>query len=75
MPVNGNDILLSRSVASVDIPGELILSVETWQGGNEKVNLRKDEKSFESFNMNRSRGEIDVGFCKIEVTVAWSLFG
>jgi hypothetical protein len=73
--LDGKDILLSRSVVSVDIPGELIISVEVWQGIKEKVNLRKDEKSFTSFEMSSSRGEIDVGFCKIEITIAWSLFG
>ncbi|GJN02704.1 hypothetical protein PR202_ga20082 [Eleusine coracana subsp. coracana] len=73
--LKGDDILLSRSVVSVDNPGELIVSVETWQGVTGKVNLRKHEESFASLEMSRSRGEIDVGFCKIEVTVAWSLFG
>ncbi|GJN27390.1 hypothetical protein PR202_gb15410 [Eleusine coracana subsp. coracana] len=55
------------------VPGELIVSVETWQGVTGKVNLRKDEKSFASLEMSRSRGKIDVGFSR-EARVALRLF-
>ncbi|XP_062202337.1 uncharacterized protein LOC133904799 [Phragmites australis] len=70
VPVSGDgQIELSRRVVSVDVYGKLKLSVKAWQDGNSVM----DEVCFEPRKAGRSYGMLQVGICKIEVTVAWSL--
>ncbi|XP_010234972.1 uncharacterized protein LOC100842765 isoform X1 [Brachypodium distachyon] len=63
-------IEFSRRVLSVGSCEELMVSAEAWEGGHRVV----IEKSFKPKDSGRSWGELDLGFCMIEVTVAWSLF-
>jgi hypothetical protein len=74
VPLDGDNILLSRSIVSVEFEGQMIVS----------VNIRRSKKVedheavevhapvYTPFNMGRSHGALDVGFCKMQVTVAWS---
>ncbi|KAL6647178.1 hypothetical protein ACP70R_014615 [Stipagrostis hirtigluma subsp. patula] len=106
VPLNHGNILLSRSVVSVDHEGQLIVSVKTCQGNKGKVGAVEDQEVFTQgdkakghaaedqeadkakeaveevarvvfspLEMGRSHGELNVGSCEMEVTVAWSLFG
>lgn len=69
--VTDNGIIeFSRRVLSVGSCEELMVSAEAWEGGHRVV----IEKSFKPKDSGRSWGELDLGFCMIEVTVAWSLF-
>lgn len=64
------DIKLSRRVLSVDAKGELKISVKAWKvesGAVEKEDIFTPSRSGISY------GEIDIGFCAMEVSVAWSL--
>ncbi|KAL6651708.1 hypothetical protein ACP70R_010633 [Stipagrostis hirtigluma subsp. patula] len=71
VPVAGDGmIMLSRRVASVEIRGQLKVSVQAWQSDNhvaEKLVVFVPKKDGRSF------GKLDVGFCQMDVTVAWSL--
>ncbi|KAG2646029.1 hypothetical protein PVAP13_2KG475205, partial [Panicum virgatum] len=67
---DGN-IKLSPSVASVEIEGKLKVSVRAWAASDN--NVVEDEFDFTPKEYDRSYGILDVGFCKMEVTVAWSL--
>jgi hypothetical protein len=62
---------LSRRVVSVESPQELTESAAAWRGGDQ-VEMRN--VSLEPKYAGRSYGELDLGFCKMEVTVAWSVF-
>jgi hypothetical protein len=62
---------LSRRVVSVESPQELTVSAAAWRGGDQ-VAMRK--VSLEPKYAGRSYGELDLGFCKMEVIVAWSVF-
>ncbi|KAF8663707.1 hypothetical protein HU200_055027 [Digitaria exilis] len=71
VPVAGDGtITLSRSVASVEILGKLKISVKAWQGSEI---VAHNTKRFRSKKAGRSVGTLDVGFCSMDVTVAWSL--
>ncbi|CAL5031702.1 unnamed protein product [Urochloa decumbens] len=75
VPLDGDKILLSRSVVSVELEGQLIVSVSVRRSKEAKDETVEDHAVFFTpFKMGRSYGELNVGFCKIEVTVAWSLF-
>ncbi|GJM98593.1 hypothetical protein PR202_ga15618 [Eleusine coracana subsp. coracana] len=63
-------IELSREVASVEHKGKLRVFVKAWHGDN--FLLMKD-KVFRAKEAGRSHGKFDVGFCKMQITVAWSL--
>ncbi|CAN6248887.1 unnamed protein product [Urochloa humidicola] len=73
VPLDGDNILLSRSVVSVELKGQLIVSVSARRGKEVKDEAVEDHAIFFTpFKMGRSYGELNVGFCKMEVTVAWS---
>ncbi|KAF8660870.1 hypothetical protein HU200_057460 [Digitaria exilis] len=65
----GGRISLSRCVASVEITGELQVVVEAGQG--EEIVVRK--RVFKPKKDNASHGIIDLCFCTLDITVAWSL--
>ncbi|XP_062187993.1 uncharacterized protein LOC133891293 isoform X3 [Phragmites australis] len=70
VPVTGDGkIKLSRCVVSVEIRGELKVSVKAWKVDN----VLKKEKVFTPLKAGLSDDTLDIGFCKMEVTVAWSL--
>jgi len=70
VPVAGDGALtLSRCVASVEVNGELVVSVRAWQG-DEVVHR---ERGFKPKKAGRSCGTLDIGFCQMDVSVAWSL--
>lgn len=66
-------INLSRCVVSVELDGELMLSVDAWQCDDKVDVAAKDQVTFTPEEAGRSKGVFDVGFCKMAVTVAWSL--
>ncbi|XP_062186869.1 uncharacterized protein LOC133890498 [Phragmites australis] len=71
VPVTGDGkIKLSRCVVSVEIRGELKVSVKAWKVDN---NVVKKEKVFTPLKAGLSDDTLDIGFCKMEVNVAWSL--
>lgn len=74
VPVAGEGgIMLSRRVVSVETTGKLRVCVKAWEVSKSVKNAVKDELIFEPKEANRSFGLLDAGFCKMEVTVAWSL--
>ncbi|CAL5068180.1 unnamed protein product [Urochloa decumbens] len=76
VPLDGDNISLSRSVVSVELKGLLIVSASVRRSSKEAKDEAVEDHAvfFTPFKMGRSYGELNVGFCKIEVTVAWSLF-
>ena len=71
LPVTGDGtITLGRRVASVEVSGELNVSVKALQGGEVIVHR---ESGFKPKKAGRSCGTLDVGFCQMDVSVAWSL--
>lgn len=62
---------LSRRVVSVESFGRLNVSAVVFRGGDQVVEV---EMSFAPLEAGRSHGVFDVGFCKLQVTVAWSPF-
>ncbi|CAN6176435.1 unnamed protein product [Urochloa humidicola] len=66
---DGN-IELSRHVISVDTSGELKVYVKAWGGDN---NVTEAWEVFKPLDAGISNSMLDIGFCKIDVTVAWSL--
>jgi hypothetical protein len=62
---------LSRRVVSVERLGQLIVSAVLFRGGDK---VAEAKTSFEPLESDRSQGELDVGLCKMQVTVAWSPF-
>ncbi|CAL5027130.1 unnamed protein product [Urochloa decumbens] len=75
VPLDGDNILLSRCVVSVELEGQLIVSASVRRSKEARDETVEDHAAFFTpFKMGRSYGELNVGFCKIEVTVAWSLF-
>ncbi|CAN6205944.1 unnamed protein product [Urochloa humidicola] len=75
VPVTGEgEIMLSRRVVSVETTGKLRVCVKAWEGSECVKNAVKDELFFiKPKEASRSSGLLDAGFCKMEVTVAWSL--
>uniref|UniRef100_A0A0E0JRX6 DUF6598 domain-containing protein n=1 Tax=Oryza punctata TaxID=4537 RepID=A0A0E0JRX6_ORYPU len=70
VPVNADGrIGLSRHVVSVESKGDLTVSVMAF--GCDDV--KEDAKDFTPKDAGMSCDVLDVGFCKMEVTVAWSL--
>ncbi|GJN02707.1 hypothetical protein PR202_ga20085 [Eleusine coracana subsp. coracana] len=70
LPVAGNEIQLSRRVVSVEANGTLRIFVKASQGHNGL----QDEKVFTPQEMGTHFEILNVGDCKLKVTVAWSLF-
>ncbi|KAM0914582.1 hypothetical protein ACQ4PT_011414 [Festuca glaucescens] len=62
---------LSRRVVSVERLGQLLVSALLLRGGDKVAEAKTFFKPLEA---GRSRGELDVGLCKMQVTVAWSPF-
>ncbi|KAL6848485.1 hypothetical protein ACP4OV_021779 [Aristida adscensionis] len=75
MPIDvGGMINLSRRVASVECDGQLKVSVVAFRCDNDNTKIvGDDEKAFTAKLAGRSIDNLDVGFCKMEVTVSWSL--
>jgi len=81
------DLKLLRRVATVEVNGKLQVSVKAWKVDNsgknkDKISMPKeaDDISVEKEAVftpkkktGRSDDTLDIGFCKIKVTVAWSL--
>ncbi|OEL16877.1 hypothetical protein BAE44_0022104 [Dichanthelium oligosanthes] len=72
VPVTGDGVIkLSRHVVSVEVYGKLKVSVMAWrQGDNKAVERWKD---FIPKEADRSHGFLNFGFCRMKITVAWSL--
>ncbi|CAL5085102.1 unnamed protein product [Urochloa decumbens] len=71
VPVTGDgDIKLSRCVVSVDTTGLLKVHIKAWGGDN---NVMETWKVFKPLDADISNSMLDIGFCKMDVTVAWSL--
>uniref|UniRef100_A0A0E0IK77 DUF6598 domain-containing protein n=1 Tax=Oryza nivara TaxID=4536 RepID=A0A0E0IK77_ORYNI len=70
--VTGDDgkIVLSRCVVSVEDKGELKVHVRAWKVDDSFVEA---EMVFTALKAGLSNGELDMGFCKLGVSVAWSL--
>lgn len=67
----GDEINLSRSVVSVELSGKLMVSVSASDGS---VTLTGTAE-FKPRKQGTSSGELHVtGLCKLDVTVAWSVF-
>jgi hypothetical protein len=62
---------LSRRVVSVERLGQLMVSALLLRGGDKVAEAKTFFKPLEA---GRSPGELDVGLCKMQVTVAWSPF-
>ncbi|CAL5084334.1 unnamed protein product [Urochloa decumbens] len=70
LPITGDGkINLSRRVVSVETSGKMIVRVKALDG-DEQV---EKETSFDPFQAGSSNGELEFSFCKMEVTVFWSL--
>ncbi|CAN6212516.1 unnamed protein product [Urochloa humidicola] len=72
-PVAGDgEINLSRRVVSAERSGEVTVQVKVFRGD---IGIVEDMISFHGSEAEagKSTGEIDISFCKMEVTVFWSL--
>jgi hypothetical protein len=70
-PVSADGMVkLSRCVVSVELKGELIVCVKAV--GDQAVEWR-DSKVFGGQKSSRRKADVEVGSCKMKVTVAWSL--
>jgi len=67
------EIEMSRRVVSVENRGNLKVCIKSWEASECGKKVMKDELVFKPKENKRSHGVLDVGFCKMEVTVAWSL--
>ena len=73
LPVNVHGMInMSRHVASVEIGGELKISVTTEYEDGEPINA-KDETDFTPRKAGRSSAVLKVRSCEMKVVVAWSL--
>lgn len=66
---DGN-IKLSRRVVSVESNTELKVSVKAWKADN---NVVENENVFTALEAGVSYATLDIAFCKLEISVAWSL--
>ncbi|TVU20434.1 hypothetical protein EJB05_36642, partial [Eragrostis curvula] len=70
VPISGTgSIKLSRAVVSVEIMGELEVCVQAGRGEDIVVHKR----SFKAKKDSVSHGSLRLGFCILDVTIAWSL--
>jgi len=65
-------IELSRRVVSVEKVGKLKVLVRAWELVDHN-NVVEQVKVFTPLEAGLSNGELDIGFCLLEVSVAWSL--
>ncbi|EMS51330.1 hypothetical protein TRIUR3_03046 [Triticum urartu] len=76
LPVDGSGrIELSRHVISVELPqpeGKLVFSVKALRGSDEK-DVRRVRKTFTPKKFGKTKENIKIGSCEMEVTVTWSL--
>uniref|UniRef100_A0A0E0EHQ0 DUF6598 domain-containing protein n=1 Tax=Oryza meridionalis TaxID=40149 RepID=A0A0E0EHQ0_9ORYZ len=63
-------IKLSRCVVSVESNAELKVSVKAWKGDN---NVVEKAKVFTALKAGVRNTTLDIGFCNMEISVAWSL--
>ncbi|CAN6211085.1 unnamed protein product [Urochloa humidicola] len=72
VPVTGDGMMkLSRHVVSVEANGKLKVSVMAWRQGDNNPVVRS--KDFTPKEADRSLGMLNFGFCRMKITVAWSL--
>ncbi|KAF8716940.1 hypothetical protein HU200_026043 [Digitaria exilis] len=70
VPVSSDGVIeLSRRVVSAEVNSRLIVSVKAWQDDN----IVEARVEFSANKSGRSFGVLDIGSCKIDVTIAWSL--
>ncbi|XBI10765.1 hypothetical protein VPH35_137961 [Triticum aestivum] len=67
-------ILLSRCVVCVELDGELMVSIMAQHEDEEKVVDQSDDNVFTPKKAGRSHNILKIGSCKMEVTVACSVF-
>ncbi|XP_047056534.1 uncharacterized protein LOC124662781 [Lolium rigidum] len=75
VPVSAADgtVELSRRVVSVESYGQLIVHGMMLRGGGDHGQILAQTKaSFAPLDANRSENSLDLGMCKLKVTVAWS---
>uniref|UniRef100_A0ACD5UI25 Uncharacterized protein n=1 Tax=Avena sativa TaxID=4498 RepID=A0ACD5UI25_AVESA len=75
VPVDAADgtVELSRRVVCVESYGQLIIRGMMLRGGGDHGQVRAEAKaSFAPLDADRSWGRLDLGVCKLKVTVAWS---
>lgn len=73
LPLDGKGrIEFSRRVVSVELRGKLIFSAKALQGSDEK-GVRRVRKTFTPKRAGKSKENIKIGSCEMEVTVTWSL--
>ncbi|CAO2194464.1 unnamed protein product [Urochloa humidicola] len=65
-------VLLSRRVVLVEEGAKLVLGVKAWQSGDGKDAV-EDAVEFPARLHSRSNGSLNVGFCEMTVSVAWSV--
>jgi hypothetical protein len=70
VPISGGEINLSRCVVSVRSFGKLRVSVKARQGRR----VFRGGVDFKPHGMAANSRTLDMGFCKMEFTVDWSLF-
>lgn len=71
LPVAGDgEIKLSRRVISVESCGKLIFQVKALEGD---TSIAEEKVSFAPLEANRSISELGISFCRMQVTVVWSL--
>ncbi|KAJ1292241.1 hypothetical protein BS78_02G377100 [Paspalum vaginatum] len=71
LPVAGDgEIKLSRRVISVEDCGELIFQARALEGDTQIV---EKNTIFKPLEANKRIGELDLSFCRMQVTVFWSL--
>jgi hypothetical protein len=75
MPITSDGtIQLSRNVVSVAREDELAISVVASQIGDKSDVVKEGKAIFTRQMAGWGHGKCDLGFCKLEITVAWSLF-
>ncbi|KAF8751287.1 hypothetical protein HU200_012164 [Digitaria exilis] len=75
MPVNGSGVIqLSRQVVSVELTGELKVDVVAYHVDEDHFCVAKGSVLFTPKEAAISYETCDLGFCKLGVTVGWSLF-
>ncbi|GJN40553.1 hypothetical protein PR202_gb29784 [Eleusine coracana subsp. coracana] len=72
MPIaSDGKIELSRSVLSVPVGGELTICVEAFKVGDKSV---VEKVNFKQLDAGWSQATCYLGFCEVQINVAWSLF-